>query len=207
MGGEADAVLTSTNVTEEERKQYAPVLKKFDDFFKVRKNTIFERARFNRRNQLDGKTAEIYITVLYGLIENCDYGAMQDEMLRDRLVVGIRDQALSEKLQIDTALTLEKAKTAIRQREAVKEQHQQLQGGAAATLDIVRQSNRGPPRSAGRQASGNRKPIARNRQGVNNHFKGNSCTRCGKASHKRGERCPAADSICHKCNKKGHFKA
>ena len=115
LGGEADAVLTSTNVTEEERKQYAPVLKKFDDFFKMRHNTIFKRGRFNWRNQLDGETAETYITLLYGLIENCDYGAMQDEMLRDRLVLGIRDQALSEKLQIDAALTLEKAKTTIRQ--------------------------------------------------------------------------------------------
>ena len=65
-------------------------------------------------------------------------------MLRDRLVVGIRDRALSEKLQIDAELTLEKAKTAIRQREAVKEQHQQLQGGATVALDLVRQGNKGP---------------------------------------------------------------
>ena len=70
LGGEADDVLTSTNITEDKRKQYASVLKKFDNFFKVRKNVIFERARFNRRNQLDGESSETYITVLYGLVEN-----------------------------------------------------------------------------------------------------------------------------------------
>ena len=36
-------------------------------------------------------------------------------MIRDRLIVGIRDKSLSERLQMDAALTLEKAKTAIRQ--------------------------------------------------------------------------------------------
>jgi len=43
-------------------------------------------------------------------------------MIRDRLVVGIGDILLSERLQTDAALTLEKAKTVIRQREAVQEQ-------------------------------------------------------------------------------------
>ena len=154
LGGEADDVLTSTNITEEERKQYASVLKKLDDFFKVRRNVIFERARFNGRNQLDTETAESYITVLYGLllVENCEYGALRDEMLRDRLVVGIRDKSLSEKLQLDAALTLEKAKTTIRQREAVKEQHQQLQGGAAATLESVKQWNNGTKAQIGQDA-------------------------------------------------------
>ena len=52
---------------------------------------------------------------LYKLVQHCDYGEMKDEMIRDRLVVGIRDSSLSEKLQLDPALTLEKAKKAIRQ--------------------------------------------------------------------------------------------
>ena len=207
LGGEADDVLTSTNITEDERKQYASVFEKFDDFFKVRKNVIFERARFNRRNQLDGESSETYITVLYGLVENCEYGAMRDELLRDHLVVGIRDKALSKKLQLDPTLTLEKAKTAIRQREAVKEQHQQLQGAATATLESVKQWNKGAT-SVGRRASSSRKLIAGNRQlGANSPFKGNRCTRCGRPKHQRGEKCPAADVTCHRCNKKGHFKA
>ena len=76
-------------------------------FFKVRKNTIFERAGFNRRNQLEGESAEQYITVLFGLAENCDYGQFKSQMIRDRLVVGIRDNALSERLQMNADLTLE----------------------------------------------------------------------------------------------------
>ena len=44
-------------------------------------------------------------------------------MLRDHLVVGIRDKELSKKLQMDAALMLEQAKKKIRQKEAVKQQH------------------------------------------------------------------------------------
>ena len=64
---------------------------KFDKYFKVRRNTIFERARFNRRSQQEGESAEQYITKLYELIEFCEYGELE-EMLHDRLVVGIQDR-------------------------------------------------------------------------------------------------------------------
>ena len=47
-------------------------MQKFEEFFKVRRNVIFERARFNRRNQLSGESAEQYITTLYTLAANCD---------------------------------------------------------------------------------------------------------------------------------------
>ena len=39
---------------------------------------------------------------LHSLVENCDYGEMTDELIRDRLVVGIRDTALSERLQMES---------------------------------------------------------------------------------------------------------
>ena len=56
LGEEADDILTSTNITDENRKRYSEVMAKFDGHFKVRKNVIFERARFNRRKQEDSGT-------------------------------------------------------------------------------------------------------------------------------------------------------
>ena len=128
LGEEAEGVLTSTNVTADERKVYDTVVDKFDAFFNVRRNVIFERARFDRRNQLDGETAEQYIMELYRLAESCDYGDLKDEMIRDRLVVGIRDAVLFRQLQLDPDLTLEKTKKMVRQREAVHDQQQVLKG-------------------------------------------------------------------------------
>ena len=51
---------------------------------------------------------------------------MKDELLRDRIVVGIRDKKLSDHLQVDPDLTLEKAKRLVRQREAMKEQREEM---------------------------------------------------------------------------------
>ncbi len=95
------------------------VMEKLDGFFKVRHNVIFERARFNMRNQLPGEAAEKYIAELYRLADNCNFGNFRDELIRDRLVVGILNQKTSLQLQMDPALTVEKAKKTIRQREAV----------------------------------------------------------------------------------------
>ena len=134
LGEEADDVLTSTNISSDSRKVFADVLKKFDEFFKVRKNIIFERARFNRRCQGETETAEQFITslyhryyipyhlCLYSLATDCEFGELKEQLIRDRIVVGIRDISLSEKLQMDADLTLEKAKRLVRQREAVQGQ-------------------------------------------------------------------------------------
>ena len=100
MGKDAEGTLTSTNISEDDRELYMAVLTKFDAFFQVRRNTIFECARFNQGSQSEGESVEQLITSLYGLTENCDFGAMKEEMIRDRIVVGIRDSLLSERMQI-----------------------------------------------------------------------------------------------------------
>ena len=128
LGEEADSVLTLTNGTEDDRKDYDRVVQLFDGYFQVRRNVIFERAHFNRRVQLPGETAEEYIMALYNLVATYNYGNFEGEMIHDRLVIGIRDSTLSERLQTDAALTLETAKTRIRQREAVHEQQLVLKG-------------------------------------------------------------------------------
>ena len=91
LGEEAESVLASIGATEDDRKDYAAIVGKFEAFFPVRRNVIFERAHFNRRNQQHGETSEQYVVALYTLAANCEYGALESEVIRDRLVVGIRD--------------------------------------------------------------------------------------------------------------------
>lgn len=61
---------------------------------------------------MESESAEEYITVLYSLVELCEYGDMKDEMLWDRLVVGIRNAKVSETLQMQANLTLKEANKA-----------------------------------------------------------------------------------------------
>ena len=71
-------------------------------------------------------------------METCEYKTkIIDEMIRDRLVVSMRDVVLSEHLQTDPDLTLEKAKKALRQKEAVKDQSHQLQSSKVSAMDAM----------------------------------------------------------------------
>jgi len=57
--------------------------------------------------------------------DRCEFQGMKDELIRDRLVARMLDRALSQRLQMEADLSLDKAK---RQHEAVKTQQETLQG-------------------------------------------------------------------------------
>ena len=203
LGEQAETVLSSTNISEEQRKVYDSVIGKFDSFFKVTRNVIFERARFNRRVQLEGESAEQFIVELYNLVEFCNYGDLASEMIRDRLVVGIRDRRLSERLQLDSELTLEKAKRAIRQSGAVQGQQHELKGTTTEPSSSLDKLQTGTYKQA-RNAYGRRPQSEGGKKRRQPSIPSKSCTRCGKGSHPR-DKCPAKDAVCHRCNRKGHF--
>ena len=67
LGEDAEGVLVSTNIGDDEHKKYKEVMSKFDEYFRVRRNIIYERAKFNTRDQREGESADEYITALYEL--------------------------------------------------------------------------------------------------------------------------------------------
>ena len=125
-----------------ERNAYAVVKSKFDEHFVVRRKAILERAKFNRRSQEEGEMVDSFTTALFCLAEHCEYGALNDEMIRDRIVVGITDTALSLKLQMNSTLTLKKAIDMARQNETAKKEQALLRNNFAAktggNVDVVR---------------------------------------------------------------------
>ena len=88
----------------------------------MRQNVIIEHTKFNKRSQLPDEPVEQFIASLYNLAADCNFGELKDKLIRDRIVVGIRNTSLSERLQMGLEMTLKKAKTVIQQREAVREE-------------------------------------------------------------------------------------
>jgi hypothetical protein len=129
MGEKADDIFHSFRLSEADGKKYQPVKSAFEGHFVKHRNIIFERAKFNSRKQEQGEPVDNFIVDLYTLAENCQYGALREEMIRDRIVVGIGDGHLAEKLQLDPDLTLEKAVPQARQSEAVKQQQSTVREG------------------------------------------------------------------------------
>ena len=91
---EAETVLASINSTEE-KVTCDLVIADFDGIFDVRKKVIFKRAQFDRRFQFSEKPVETYIIELYKLAVKCDFITLKTEMIRDRLMVEIKDGILS----------------------------------------------------------------------------------------------------------------
>ena len=78
------------------KKQIKSVTDKFKNYFVVRRNVIFERSKFNMRKQEEGESVDTFITALHTLAERCNYGQLKDDLIRDRIVVGLRDAKVAE---------------------------------------------------------------------------------------------------------------
>ena len=214
MGDQADDIFRSFKLSDEDAKKYSEVKSKFEEHFVKRRNVIFERARFNCRKQEQGEPVDTFITALYALAEHCNYGALHDEMIRDKIVVGIRDASLSEKLQLDADLTLTTAVAKVRQAEAVKKQQPLLRGetpGASGVkpdtpVGAVQRSRRGG-RPVGKPPGATHKQIRGNSQSHPSPTQSpTSCSRCGRSPPHDRQSCSARDAICRKCSKRGHFQ-
>ena len=126
LGSRAEEILATFTWGEGERTRYDAVRQKYEDYFMVARNIIIERAVFNARCQMLTETVDDYITDLYSLAQTLKYGNMKEELIRDRIVVGIRDEKLSQKLQLMPELTLKKAVEMVKQSERVKLQQELL---------------------------------------------------------------------------------
>lgn len=207
MGEDIEDVITSLALTEEEEEDFDVVIDRLERHFVVRRNVIFERAKFNQRQQESGETVDSFITALYCLAEHCGYGALHDEMIRDRLVVGLRDKKLSEQLQIDAELTLERAMTRARQSELVKKQQELMKANfkaeTGANIDSLQFHQKSYPSNQDRpRMQFKNRSIPQKQQFAT---ESNACYRCGRTPAHSKQQCPARDEKCNNCHKRGHF--
>ena len=91
--------LRTMNLTEDEGNSYEVVMKKFDDYFKPKRNELRLRREFQSRKQLPGEDLEAYLRELYKMAENCNFTDKLDR-IRDQFVYGLSDQDMIEKLEM-----------------------------------------------------------------------------------------------------------
>ncbi|KAJ8375234.1 hypothetical protein SKAU_G00058140 [Synaphobranchus kaupii] len=135
----------------------------------------------------------------------CNYGVLHEELIRDRLVVGLSDLRLSERMQLDKDLTLAKAIEMARQTETVRQQQSNLRGdtvGKSETCSVDRVMNKGKPFQRMRKHAQWEKPS----QGRTENTGVSKCFKCGKSPSHPKVQCPANDVMCHSCGKKGHYR-
>lgn len=139
MGRQARDIFSTFHLSEDDAKKFDVVKKRFDEYFVKDRNLVYESARFHRRQQMPGETVDHFMTALHVLADRCDFGDCKERLVRDRFVVGLRDEKLSEALQMDGKLTLVTALAKARLKETVQMQKKSFVARKApATLPCSR---------------------------------------------------------------------
>ena len=167
-------------------KKYDELIAKLEAHLKPKPLVIAERFRFHHRNQRDGETVAQYMAELRRLSEHCEFKDYLDEVLRDRLVCGLRSEAIQRRLLSEKDLTLAKAYDIAHSEETASRQASQLQASAKPETSTEGDVQRVAPR----KTSDNGTVM--------------SCYRCGKTGHPP-DKCYFKHQKCRVCHRKGHI--
>ena len=162
-----------------------------EEHFKPARNVVYERYVFNSCRQGPSESVDQYMTRLRQLVSSCDYGSLEDEMLRDRLVLGIKDNSVRSRLFREAKLTVTKAMETCRIAEISDQQLQQIGNKSAAEEDVHFAKRRFNKQQAEEKQS---------REWTKKTVK--KCKYCSRDHEFNKKKCPAFGKTCSVCVKK-----
>ena len=170
-----------------------------EEIFVKPKNSVFCRHLLATRRQQTVESVDQYLQSLKRLAKDCDFQAItatqpRDEYIRDAFINGITSNHIRQRLLENKTLDL---KTAYDQALTLEMAQRQLasysqQNSLTASVSTVRTEETDEYMSV------------RDEQLTVASISGPKCFFCGNQRHNR-PRCPARNSICKNCKKKGHF--
>lgn len=195
MGENGDDLLTSFNMKGEKTTYtYKQVYERFHNYYTSRHNKIHARAKFNKLCQASEERIDDFITKVHSAAELCQYPEnIKEELIRDRLIVGIKNTKISNDLQLDPEVSLATVLTKIRQSEEIEHQQSYVRSTASTSLEELN--------TVKRNFTNYRTINSETREG--SHY--NKCGKCGKSPSHAFSVCPAKSSSCTKCKKRGHW--
>ena len=107
MGDKAEDILDTFKLSLGDSENFNIVKQKYDQHFMASTNVTYERAMFNKCCQQEGESIDAFVTDLHVLAKTCDFKGLEDDFIRDRIVVGYRDVNLYEMLIMTPDLILE----------------------------------------------------------------------------------------------------
>ena len=179
-----------------DRQNVEVVLQKFQEFSLGEVNETYESYTFFCRNQDAGETVESYITTLRKMVKTCNFGRLEDRLLRDRVplrvVMGILDENLRSKLLAVRQLDLKQCVDCCRAFESSKDKTKAMTVSQPAHEDLHWVKNRKVKNKPWNQ-----------RNPVDNLKK--KCMFCGKLHVLDKRHCPAFGKECLNCHRPNHF--
>ena len=200
IGTEAVKIYNSFDMTEENRRKLSEIMKEFDRYAVGETNETYERYVFNSRNQKEDENIDKYVAELRTLAQSCGFcKCLTDSLIRDRIVLGIRNDETRKRLLRQPKLTLQKCIDIVKSEEISMAQLKSM-GQATSAEDVHRvYSGYSKFKKPNRKNKG-KKPETDRKQSSDK-----LCDYCGN-KHKTGkEHCKAWGQICGACGKMNHF--
>ena len=185
----------------EDNNDLDTLLKKYmyTEYFEPQRNVTYARHLFNTRSQQPEETIDQFATDLKLQAKNCEFGTLTESLIKDRLVVGISDDATRARLLRERKLTLQRALEICRAAQSSKTQMGKIT--ASAEQNASAYSDKAvhtlKPGKGKHQSTKPGHSQSRHKQ-----F-GKACKYCG-TWHDAGK-CPAYGKNCSKCGKNNHF--
>ena len=188
--------------TGEDPEKVDTIIAKFDEYFTGEVNETYERFKFNQRNQEVGESFDAYLIALRNMAETCNFCTcprMTYSLLRDRIVLGIKNGDARKRLLQERKLDLMKCIDICRTSESATTQLQAI--GASEKVEEVHWVNQS------RRANGKRsdppEPSSDKKTTQSRKLK---CKFCLQTHVLKKELCPAWGKRCNACGKMNHWK-
>ena len=149
-------------------KKYEELVAVLGEHLNPKPLVIAERFKFHHRNQKEGETVAQYMAALRKLTERCEFKDYLEEALRDRLVCGLRNEAVQRRLLSEKDLKLQTAYDIAVSMETASRQASELQASSKTAAGQ-------PYKDVGRVSTGGAITTTTTPPG--------NCRRCGKAGH------------------------
>lgn len=198
IGEDGIEVFNTFKLEEEDAKDIKIVLDKFEEYCQPLKNVIFERYKFFNIAQKEGKTFDSFLTELQTAASTCEFKE-EESMIRDRIVLGISDKNLQERMLREPDLTMKKAAEFCRTAEASRKHVTALQ--QKSEVCVVSQKKCASDNRPKQSAS-----VPSNKKSFGDKSKKSSEYQCKKCGYKhKPKSCPAYNKVCAKCKQLNHF--
>ncbi|PFX16000.1 hypothetical protein AWC38_SpisGene19760 [Stylophora pistillata] len=176
-------------------------LENFEESCVPARNETYERFVFFKREQLPSESLNCYITALMKLSENCGFGMPRESLVRDRLILGVKDDRIGVKLLGKRDLDLDKAVEMIKARRVIHSRASEIADEALAQEDVSALKHKPRPQ---RKSEKWKLPKSSTRNPSSNS-KLKECLFCGGKHALDRKLCPASGQTCKKCGKVGHL--
>ena len=94
------------SVAAENTKDPTQILQNFKEFYTPKTNLTYKRYIFNRYTQGETDTFHTFLMQITTLILTCDCGDLKDDLLRDKIVVGINSNKVRSTVLRDNNLSI-----------------------------------------------------------------------------------------------------